>query len=297
MVEVLYRAGLGNNLFQYCFARIIAETLGFKLKAKPIPGFPNTKTEVEGADHSSCPVQIPLENERDLAKKQRVDLNSILRDRGKRKIVIDGCFQRYEYYKTHKEAIRNDWLAMEAEKSNMLGQDDLLINARLCDYFYYNSVLPSSYYRDVLKKVSFDRMFIVTDEPQSPYFKQFDKYKPTILHKDTLWDFNLIRSANKICIPQSTFGWWAAFLSDAEEIYAPVPSFGFWSDEHPEIDLRVDDESRYSYIPCAGKCRLTARETILLTKKKLFSDPLTKARIKAQYFKRQKPKDERYISG
>lgn len=33
-------------------------------------------------------------------------------------------------------------------------------------------------------------------------------------------DFNFIRSFNKIIINVSTFSWWAAVLSDAEEVYA-----------------------------------------------------------------------------
>ncbi len=38
MIEVRYKGRLGNNLFQYCFGRILAESLGFTLKAEYIEG-------------------------------------------------------------------------------------------------------------------------------------------------------------------------------------------------------------------------------------------------------------------
>ena len=42
MIDVKYNGGLGNNLFQYCFGRILAERLGYALAAPPIPGFAGT---------------------------------------------------------------------------------------------------------------------------------------------------------------------------------------------------------------------------------------------------------------
>jgi hypothetical protein len=53
---------------------------------------------------------------------------------------------------------------------------------------------------------------------------------------------------------QSTFSWWAAFLSQANEIVTPVPQIGKsrlineWSLGRPDIALFVDDEERYRYI-------------------------------------------------
>ena len=56
MIEVRYQGRLGNHLFQYCFGRILAEKMGYKLKADPIPGFPATSVPVEGHDYSLSPV-------------------------------------------------------------------------------------------------------------------------------------------------------------------------------------------------------------------------------------------------
>jgi len=50
VIEVRYKARLGNNLFQYCLGRILAEELAFELHAQAIPGFPNTAQRVNGSN-------------------------------------------------------------------------------------------------------------------------------------------------------------------------------------------------------------------------------------------------------
>ena len=43
MITVKYQGGLGNMLFQYCFGRMLATRLGYKLNASHINGFSSTK--------------------------------------------------------------------------------------------------------------------------------------------------------------------------------------------------------------------------------------------------------------
>ena len=42
------KQGLGNRLFQYCWAREIAEKKRFYFKANPISGFPETYKDISG---------------------------------------------------------------------------------------------------------------------------------------------------------------------------------------------------------------------------------------------------------
>jgi len=51
MIKVNYDGNLGNNLFQYCFGRILAEELGYQLVANSIPGFPRTFDEISGFNY------------------------------------------------------------------------------------------------------------------------------------------------------------------------------------------------------------------------------------------------------
>lgn len=138
VIEVRYRGRFGNHLFQYCFGRILAEELGFALRAEPISGFPGTAAEVSGAVHEG-PVVV-LDG-------HVVDLPAILRDRSPRRIVLDGYFQRYEYYRPYREPIRAEWLRAADGPSPDIDAGDLALHVRLGDYVAaHDAALPFSYY-------------------------------------------------------------------------------------------------------------------------------------------------------
>ena len=48
-----------------------------------------------------------------------------------------------------------------------------------------------------------------------------NKYNCTWISESIYEDFNTIRNFNKIIINVSTLSWWAAVLSNAEEVYVP----------------------------------------------------------------------------
>jgi len=61
-----------------------------------------------------------------------------------------------------------------------------------------------------------------------------------------------IKKFKKIIVSNSSFAWWAAFLSHADEIIYPRPANGMWSlndSVSKNIDLEVDEE-RYKYLSC-----------------------------------------------
>ena len=260
MVEVKYRARLGNNLFQYCFGRIIAEGLGYKLKANPIPGFPNTEKQINGKDYSQgYPIQVIAHDYSHLYrgdyskilswKNKNLNLKSIIDDKSKRKIVLNGYFQRYEYYKPYKNVIKNNWLLMDMNTKDRIESDDVVVCIRRGDYVKAGIALPFSYYKEALTTIHHRRVFICTDSPHDPFIYLYKrKYNATVHFADTLDKFKFISSFNTIIISHSTYYWWASFLSNATKICAPIPLAGYWSS--PEIDLRIDDEKRYVVIQC-----------------------------------------------
>ena len=52
--------------------------------------------------------------------------------------------------------------------------------------------------------------------------------------------FALMLQFRRIVIANSSFSWWAAFLSNADEVYYPRPVSGLWSLETPRINLAMD---------------------------------------------------------
>jgi len=266
MIEVKYLGRLGNNLFQYCFGRILAENLGFKLKADPISGFPNTNTKIDGYDYSTYPTQT--------LNGQVVDLKSILQNKTKRKIVVEGFFQRYEYYKPYKDIIRNDWLFTDKQTTEQVNKNDIIAHIRRRDNGQEVNLffLPFSFYENVLQEANYDRLFICTNDLSDPFISQFKKFNPIFRQVSPLEDFQFIMSFNKIIQSQSTFSWWTSFLSNAQEIYTPIPLEGYWSTEVQDINLRVDDEDRYIYIKCKEKYKPTFPEKIRILKGKIRSE-------------------------
>jgi len=276
MVEVKYLSRLGNNLFQYCFGRIITEGLGYKLKADPIPGFPNTNVKVDGCDYSSgYPIQVIAQDypewyDGDYSqvfswRNKNLSLDSVLKDNSKRKIIIEGYFQRYEYYKKYKDIIKKDWLALDpSTKKENQNSNDIIVCVRRTDYIRTGNALPFSYYREALNMEKHDRVFILSDDANDPFINLFKKYNAVVYKESNpLEQFRFIMSFNKIIISTSTFYWWASFLSNAQEIYYPLPLQGFWSKKTPEIDLRVNDEKRYIYINCKEIYKRSLTEKII----------------------------------
>ena len=208
MVLVKYHGRLGNQLFQYTRGRILAEnssSLGY-LVANPIKGFPGTYEHVG---------------------------NSL----GVKSIEVDGYFQKYEYYVTHKKAI-HQWLRFKRLPSQP--KDKLIIHARLGDYMttppFQKWIVPMDFYHRLIEIDKPTSVCFVTDEPNYPALQQFDA---EIVSEDTLHDFAFLASAKRLCIANSTFSWWAGWLGNAERIYYPDMKIDYFN------NLWVHNENRY----------------------------------------------------
>jgi hypothetical protein len=238
LIEVTYRGQLGNRIFQYCLGRIIAERLGFCLKVEGLPQFPNTFELVNGRDGSTENTEI--------LRGHRLDLPAILGDTTLRKIHLRGFFQRYEYFRDHKSDIK-EWLRQkQGNKHPQVLPGDLAISLRRgSDYQWHKWCTPFSFFEQALQSASFKRLLVLTNAPKDPYLERFARYSPVLISGSQMDDFQVLMSCEKLILSESTFGWWAAFLSEAKEIHFPKTQHGLWSPKHPEIDLFVDDESRY----------------------------------------------------
>lgn len=157
--------------------------------------------------------------------------------------------------------------------------DDLVISLRLGDFVHkpnadqrwrqcvYSRFLGYSYFQIVLNQLQFSRLFITSDEPFHPLTREFDDFDPIRVRNDNpLKTMALVRQFKRIAISESTFSWWAAYLSDAEEIYFPISTTGLWgindawdiasASWRPSNELNVRDrdlymrvdEDRYRYV-------------------------------------------------
>ncbi len=254
MVIVRYNGFLGNNLFQYALGRIIAEELRLRLVADPINGFPNTKKTIMGDELHTKAVTLTGND---------IDLSRIIKNPGM--YTLNGYFQKFKYYQPYKSKIKH-WFKLEDvlfTKLPRMQDGDVVLVVRLGDYLWHDSILPQSYYLQILKQLNPLRVFVCTDSPQSNYFSAFEKYQPVILLSSALEQFAFITTAKTVVMSQSTFSWWAAFLSDSNQVFYPRPSVGLWAGNRGN-DLFVSDESRYKAITCVEKYNPTILEYLLI---------------------------------
>lgn len=224
--------------------------LGMNLIASPIKGFPDTYNN-KGVWNNTLWRDFFTDS-----GQPYIQLKAILNDRKIRNIDIYGFFQRYEYLAPYKEKIVNEWLRMDTPIMPYPNKNAIVLHIRLnvSSIFY----LPFEYYEGILNSTIWDEVVICSDWPDHPYIQKFMKYSPRVIkHKDpysyeaTIGDFRLIASFNKIVISQSTFSWWAAFLSKATEIYMPKPKYGYMSDpDFSNISLQIYDNPIYRIIDC-----------------------------------------------
>ena len=243
---------LGNRLFKYCWAREIAEKKGFYFITDPIPGFPETYKILPGKkiDNNElftgvCPsTGVPT---------QIFNMNEIYNHSGK--IRIHGYPQRYEYYAFNKNNILK-WLTIENEELyDVPDEDDIVMHVRLSDYVTNRWSAPIEYFISVLRQEKYKNAYIVTEDPTNPeiqklidfgcILKDNSRFGPV---NGSIADFVFLKKAKKIIMSPSTFSWWAAFLSGGI-VYCPY-NVGLWSKSPGigDIDLRVLDDPRYTFI-------------------------------------------------
>ena len=264
MITIDYVCGFANRLFQYCVANIIADRHTLMVPPSPIDGISRSYQEIAGKK---------LEGEPELVTSPSDVYNILNRDTILRPLLIRGLFQQSALYLNNQSDIRGSWLKLDSsiQPSEAISTNDLVIHIRRGDYLLHNWGAPFSFYQDAIKSLTFDRILIVTDDPNDPFLNRFHAYRPSIICSHYLNDFALLTRANKIIMSPSTFSWWGAFLSRAEEIFFPIPCHGIWSSDYDQqIDLTLPTGfTEYKYLKCREPLSLNTMERIYFERKYL----------------------------
>lgn len=220
MVTVDYFGRTGNNLFQWVFARLIALKNGLAVASEPPKTFLSCKPCLGGQKVDGKAILLSDGVRHD----HNIDMLNV-DYRGKR-VHCKGYFQNVLYYNPYRAHIR-EWFDLPEVQTNY---DDIVIHLRLTDYYWIpnRSVISPEYYLKILRREKFRKCYVVVEPHQTneKYLRHFKGavHGIEVVTQSPAEDFHFMRSFDRIVCSNSTFAWWAAFLSTARKIW----TFGPW---------------------------------------------------------------------
>jgi hypothetical protein len=255
VVKVILTNGFGNNIFQYVYARLIADINDAHLMVE-VP--PKARYVIPSLEAVGVPmVRYSLGDKiYDISDKNAtVDLTNVPCPGFY--FLVHGYFEDYKLFKPHRDKIKS-WFP----NVPVTNTKDLVLHLRLGDrLFYHNTygeyVVTAESFRNAIQTFDFERLHIVTDmkewrnitktelegmkfhadKPSAhlndlqiavDYFNSlvdmFSQFNPLVRVGNKIHeDFNYIRSFDKILFQHGTLAYWAAFLTAASRVgvYGP----------------------------------------------------------------------------
>lgn len=151
---------------------------------------------------------------------------------GEREITEDVClqgyFQNYDSYSNYGQ-VKEYFNIPEVTV-----KDELCINLRLdSDFKTLGLVAEPDGVLELLDKLDFNKLTIITDAFDIGYINNFAQYDPIVVCRDRSApneDFAELLQFKQLIITNSTFSWWAAYLGNADTVYVPNDFGGIYGD-------------------------------------------------------------------
>ena len=251
----------GNQMFQYAATRGIAANKGYDWC---IPPGPLTDEEFEDEENqhklfmafklsSAKTVKMhpaPYKEEGSF----RFDQD--LFDNCEDNVNLYGYFQSEKYFKHIEDDIRKDFEWRDDVQTmcshmfdSITNGEAISLHVRRTDHLIkptYHNVLPLSYYEEALSKFDKDLpVLIFSDDPLWCHDEAFFNGDRFLISDsgDNITDMCLMSMCQYQIMANSTFSWWAAWLSGSEHVIGPKMWFG--PDGADPTDIFVD---RWEYL-------------------------------------------------
>ena len=216
-VDILWRNGLGNQLFQYSYGKLLAQKHNIDLTYSGVG--------------RGCTVNLLqygfIKDQKDIVEKTNNHSPKFYIDYNRQQGVE---LENPHFYKNYINEIKSFF--PKIEKTNTT---DLVVHLRLGDNGS-NIYTPFEWYKKAIEdnNIEFENLYLITDGSDSIDALKFKEYYNAIIPSnvnvktqsdwsgyvnETIFDFNFIRKFDKILFSNSTFSWWASVLSNASEIY------------------------------------------------------------------------------
>tara|TARA_A100001015_G_scaffold296083_1_gene375852 strand:- start:15 stop:623 length:609 start_codon:yes stop_codon:yes gene_type:complete len=186
-IKINYKGRFGNQLCQYIAARIYAEKHQLNLL---------TPLKTEGILDVNPHKYFPEDDGEFETKKISFldfDKDDELIYYGKKNYIFDCYFENGDHFSQNEALIRSFFNLPSADPKH---KDDVVIHLRLGDTMELdNYITPHpSYYFNILKKMEFNKLFIVMQpvktKAEKNYLRFFEKYNYTLVSRTESEDFN-----------------------------------------------------------------------------------------------------------
>jgi hypothetical protein len=235
-VYVCLMGGLGNQLFQYAFARFLAA------QGVPITGLVVNLFDGDGYARQPLAHVLPRVPSVKLSKDELATLSVLadenglaIRDalvQGRTDVVCRGYWQDAGYANAVAAELTGDLGAYGVQHYGAATAGECVVHVRRHDYGHHG-LLPLAYYQAALAHCGWPRFTVVTDEPNfCEYMFARTQGYAGVVRGDTAepWkDFFLLSRARTQIIANSSFSWWSAWLGRATGATGTVIAPAEWS--------------------------------------------------------------------
>lgn len=194
LIIVLLKGGLGNQMFQYAYGYALSNKLKVKL------GFNTQWFDTYGKGHSELRL-----TEFQLLKYPPYE--PYIKTDG---IILDGYFQIPMAFNEYREELKSIFVHIH----DYLPENSIAMHIRRNDYVGLGRSFNEEYYHGLTER--FRNPIIFSDDPE--WAKQFGQVYES---RGVVSDMLTMSTAKTIVIGNSTYSWWAAYLSDSNDIWYP----------------------------------------------------------------------------
>lgn len=250
LVEVELKGGFGNQLFQFAAGVSFALDNRSAIFFHDLPPITNDPLNIFALKEIGILPGIiyDIENEFGSLKFTKTEIvhkcrGSVYKEKyfsfkpiqtNKSHVVINGYFQSFKYFEKYKNQLR-DYLRDELEIQNNKVKSNFIIQIRLGDLLTNPSAnaihgVVSEEFIEKLLQISATKNLVpsvITDDifnASKAYPVLSERKDIKVSSGDAVSDFKTMIESSNLAISNSTFGWWAAWLSFGK-VYAPKQWF------------------------------------------------------------------------
>jgi hypothetical protein len=270
MIIVKLIGGMGNQMFQYAFARALSlkTNTEFKIDLSFLKIKDSGSNYVHrdfDLDIFNIPENIISEtqiNNSHIIREQIFSYSQNIVDDIKQKIdvdlYLDGYWQSYKYFEEFEIQIKKDFEFKNLIENNkdidvknmindIMGSNSVMVNIRRTDYLNndFHGVMGVEYINKASKiidsRINNPRYFVFSDDIE--WCEENVKLDNMVIvnheYKGDRFDLylQLMKSCKHFIIPNSTFAWWSAWLGDNKNKIVISPKSWFTNDSINTNDL------------------------------------------------------------